>query len=125
MNYYETIAYLDILSEGRMTFGLQATKDILKAIGHPDHELFSVLVGGTNGKGSTCAFIHSILIESGQRVGLFTSPHLETPRERIRVDLALISEVAFARIASVVRSVAEAEDLPLTYFELMTALAAQ
>ena len=125
MNYSETIAYLDILSEARMSFGLQATKDILKAIGHPDQELFSVLVGGTNGKGSTCAFIHSILMESSQRVGLFTSPHLETPRERIRVDHDLISEVAFARIASIIRSAAEAENLSLTYFEFMTALAAQ
>lgn len=64
---------------------------LLSKLNEPHHKLKVILVGGTNGKGSTCAFISHILHEAGYRVGLFTSPHLIRPEERLRINQKMIS----------------------------------
>jgi dihydrofolate synthase/folylpolyglutamate synthase len=65
---------------------LQRTRNLLDSVGAPDRSLISVLIAGTKGKGSTAAFLASILAAAGIRAGLYTQPHLQSYRERIRVD---------------------------------------
>jgi folylpolyglutamate synthase/dihydropteroate synthase len=72
--------------------GLENTQAILTKVGNPETKLKFIHVAGTNGKGSTCAFLSSFLQQTGYRVGLFTSPHLVDFRERIRVNGKAIKE---------------------------------
>ncbi|MFM7594927.1 MAG: bifunctional folylpolyglutamate synthase/dihydrofolate synthase, partial [Flavobacteriales bacterium] len=99
--------------------GLKNTQAILTQVGNPEKELRFIHVAGTNGKGSTCAFITSFLQQSGYRVGLFTSPHLVDFRERIRVNGRPISE------AEVIRFCNQAKEtkLDLSFFEITLAMA--
>jgi dihydrofolate synthase/folylpolyglutamate synthase len=76
MNYQESIDYLKKLTTFGINFGLGRIQNLLARLGHPEEELDCVHVGGTNGKGSTCAMLASILDQSGLKVGLFTSPHI-------------------------------------------------
>ena len=110
-------------------FGLGNTKVLLEALGHPERRYLKVQVAGTNGKGSTCAFLESILLAAGLKVGLNTSPHLVSITERVRLNGRDIAEEDFARLATVVRETGERlvregrlEALP-TYFEHVTAIA--
>ncbi len=80
-----------------MKFGLETTRAILRKLGNPQFEYPSVIVAGTNGKGSTSTFIQKSLTASGIRSGIFTSPHLERIEERIRINNRDISEEEFAR----------------------------
>lgn len=91
-------------------------------MGDPDRSLRVVQVAGTNGKGSTCRFLHRILQGSGLRVGLFTSPHLLSVRERMILGESAISEDEFAALVDDV--LPEAEALQATYFETLTAMGA-
>lgn len=72
--------------------GLENTEKLLEYFGNPHHDLKFIHVAGTNGKGSTCSMLASILTESGSKVGLFTSPHIQDFRERIRVNGEMVSE---------------------------------
>ncbi|HUX28593.1 MAG TPA: hypothetical protein VMV39_07385, partial [Terracidiphilus sp.] len=72
--------------QARRKFSLDEVRVLLGALGNPHREFPSVLIAGTNGKGSTAATLASILTASGLRTGLYTSPHLARPNERIRVD---------------------------------------
>lgn len=109
--------------------GLKRTAALLDRLGRPQERYGILHVAGSKGKGSTCAFAASILHAAGYRVGLFTSPHLHTYRERIAVNGAAISEAAFAALTQ--RAVAAAEALEaaapdlgaVTAFELTTAMA--
>lgn len=104
------------------TFALERIERLLAALGQPHHAWPAVHVGGTNGKGSTCAFIAAALQAAGYRVGRFTSPHMHTVRERMRVDDRLITEGEV--IAWLDTHGALLDSLPgLTTFEVMTALA--
>ena len=112
----------------RRKFSLDEIRILLGALGEPQLCFPSVLIAGTNGKGSTAATLASILKASGLRTGLYTSPHLERPNERIRVNGAEIDDAAFARLYFRVHDVAQElvldKRLPLlpSYFELLTAL---
>src|SRR4029077_16390383 len=77
-------------------FGLATTRALLKALGNPHEVMPSVHVGGTNGKGSVTALVASARARAGWRGGLYTSPHLTSFRERIRVDGIPIGEDAMA-----------------------------
>jgi dihydrofolate synthase/folylpolyglutamate synthase len=90
-------------------------------LGHPERHFPSIHIGGTNGKGSTCAFIANELQAQGWRVGLYTSPHLVSPVERITVDDVPISEEAFAEWTSQLRG--HIERLDASFFEATTAIA--
>src|SRR6185503_6698653 len=112
----------------RRKFSLDEIRTLLSVLGIP-HLLFpSVLIAGTNGKGSTAATLASILSASGLRTGLYTSPHLERPNERVRVDGKEIDDADFARLYFRVQDMAQElvlqkrlPQLP-SYFELLTAL---
>lgn len=103
--------------------GLARIRTLLAALGNPQKELKFVHVAGTNGKGSTCACLASVLQASGCRVGLNTSPYLVRFHERIQVDGVPISDEELGELTEEVRPAAEAMAEHPTEFELITALA--
>jgi dihydrofolate synthase/folylpolyglutamate synthase len=113
----------------RRKFSLDEIRILLAALGNPERAFPSVLIAGTNGKGSTAATLASILTASGLRTGLYTSPHLNRANERIRVDRVEIADDDFARLYFRVHDVAQQllldgklPQLP-SYFEILTAQA--
>jgi dihydrofolate synthase/folylpolyglutamate synthase len=137
MNYEASVRYL--LSLGRelaaptqaaaTKFDLENITVLSERLGRPDHAYPSIHIAGTNGKGSTAAFLESILRHAGFRTGLNTSPHLEKINERIRVNGEEISDEAFAealtRIHVLIEELLAAGKLRAhpTYFECVTAMA--
>ena len=113
----------------RRKFSLDEVRTLLGALGDPQLRFRSVLIAGTNGKGSTAATLASILTAAGYRAGLYTSPHLERPNERIRIDREEISDADFARLFFLVsdkgEQLARSGQLPQlpSYFETLTAVA--
>lgn len=127
MTYSEAIAYLESASSFGIKPGLERIEAILKALGNPEKTYKIVHVTGTNGKGSTAAYISYALFMSGLKVGRFTSPHLESYRERIEINDTYISENDFAEAIASVQTVvkelvASGMEAP-TQFELLTAAA--
>ena len=139
MNYPDSVHFLYALGNEIKTakFGLDRIRAVLDRLGRPQDKLRIVHVAGTNGKGSTCAMIESALRTApatggathGRRTGLFTSPHLAEPTERIRIDgeplpAAQFSE-AFNRVHAAVEELLSegAIDFHTTYFETVTAMA--
>lgn len=131
MNFDESVNYL--LSLGNevlaMKLGLENISKLLEALGNPQNNYLKVQVAGTNGKGSTVAFLESICVSGGINVGATTSPHLVSITERVRIGGQEISEKDFARLATKVRETCEKlvesgelETVP-TYFEQVTAIA--
>lgn len=126
MNYAESLEYIYTAKQrGAVKNGLVNITGLLKRLGNPETRIRSVHVAGTNGKGSVCAFIESVLRTAGYKTGLFTSPYLERFTERIRIGPEEIPEPDFAAIATEVRAAADsmvADGLaPPTFFELVTA----
>ncbi len=107
--------------------GLDSERDLLEVLGHPERSVASVHVAGTNGKGSVCAMLASVLRASGFRTGLFTSPHLVRLNERFRVDGEMVDDEQLSLLMSRVESAAEAVDAtgghPVTFFECCAAIA--
>lgn len=104
--------------------GLDSTRALIDAARvMPDTEVTVVHVAGTNGKGSTCSIIESLARAGGYRTGLFTSPHLVSFSERIRVNGEQISDKDLLRLLKDIRQLAEASDHPPTFFELTLVLA--
>ncbi len=131
MNFDESVKYLYGLGNEvlAMKLGLGNITKLLNALGNPQDNFLKVQVAGTNGKGSTCAFLESICVNAGINVGLTTSPHLISVTERIKINGADIAEKDFARYATGIRNVSEnlvkkgeLETVP-TYFEQVTAIA--
>lgn len=129
MDFDEALTYLLGLGHETlaMKLGLEGTGRLLDALGRPQEAYARVQIAGTNGKGSTAAMLDSVCRAAGLRAGLYTSPHLVSITERVRVAGAEISPREFARAATLVRAAAEevgraAGALP-TFFEQVTALA--
>lgn len=121
MNYQQAWDYLDSLQFHKIKLGLDAMHSFMAKVGNPEQSLKTVHVAGTNGKGSVSVTLVRILSEAGYRVGLYTSPHLSSVRERFRINDRFISEEKFAELASRIRDVLG--DEKITYFEFTTALA--
>ena len=100
MNYAEAIQFLYGLQFFGTHFGLERTHQLAALAGNPQERLRFIHVAGTNGKGSTCAMLESIYRAAGLRVGLFTSPHLVSFRERMQVNRQLISEADVGRLVA-------------------------
>ena len=116
--------YLATLSFQGMKLGLENTRKLLARLGDPHKSCAMVHVGGTNGKGSTCAIVSSILTTAGIPNGLYTSPHQVTFHERIRINGVMIGEDEAAQAITEVRDVLNVEPiLSVTYFEFLTAVA--
>lgn len=129
MTYAEALAHLHGLAVFGARFGLEPTRRLAAALGNPQEKLRFIHVAGTNGKGSTCAMLESIYRAAGLRVGLFTSPHLVSFRERMQVNRELIAEAEVARLVGEVFRFqvsafsGDAEGAPLTFFEFVTVMA--
>ena len=137
MNYKAALAYIDtfINSERSPDFSRQARfynleriSYLLTQLGNPHRQLKVVHVAGSKGKGSTAALIASILTHAGYKTGLFTQPHLISPRERCRINSRLISEEEFARsvdqLKPSIEAMGELKSIGrVSFFEIYTALA--
>lgn len=125
MDYPEAVRYLDSLAQFGWKLDLARIERLCELAGHPARSFRSVLVGGSAGKGSTCAFLAAILRAAGLRVGTAPKPHLQTHRERAQVNGELISEERFAalmeQIVPLAEQVTHEEGAP-TVFEVMTLL---
>ena len=125
MNYSEAIQFLYSLRLFGAKFGLENTRRLAALAGKPQERLRFIHVAGTNGKGSTCAMLESIYRVSGLRLGLFTSPHLVSFRERIQVNRRLISENDVVRLVAEIQPLLKpfpADHHP-TFFEVVTIMA--
>jgi len=121
MTYAEVLAHLDALQMHKIKLGLEAMQSFLDRVGRPEQKLRFVHVAGTNGKGSVCAGLTEVLSRAGYRVGVYTSPHLSSVRERFRIGGEYIGEAAFAALGErIIRVLGEEQ---ITYFEFTTALA--
>ena len=123
-DYQQTIDWLCSLDALRgMDFRLERLHAALGALGNPERGLPAIQVAGTNGKGSTAAMIHSVYSEAGYRCGLFTSPHLQTFRERIRVGTDFIDEDRVVDLVERVKWAGSQVEAELTFFEFGTLMA--
>ncbi|MDG1849984.1 MAG: bifunctional folylpolyglutamate synthase/dihydrofolate synthase [Flavobacteriales bacterium] len=128
MNYQETLDWLFQQLASFQRVGQSAYKEDLTNIdalcdllNHPQNKIKCIHVAGTNGKGSTCHLLASVLQEQGYKVGLYTSPHLKGFRERIKINGAMISE---AEVVEFVKNhQADFTDISPSFFEMTTALA--
>ena len=125
VTYSEAIHFLYDLRLFGAKFGLENTFKLAALAGNPQERLRFIHVAGTNGKGSTCAMLEGIYRAAGSRVGLFTSPHLVSFRERIQVNRKLISEDDVVRLISGLQPLLKqfAEDHHPTFFEVITVMA--
>jgi dihydrofolate synthase / folylpolyglutamate synthase len=131
MNYPDSVQYLYALGNEtkNMKFGLERISTVLEALGNPQDTCRMVHVAGTNGKGSVCAMVESGLRAAGRRTGMFTSPHLVEPTERIQINGVPTTTELFADAFRQVHEAAErllergAIDIHPTYFETVAAMA--
>jgi dihydrofolate synthase/folylpolyglutamate synthase len=127
VNYDESVRYLYSLGNEIQTakLGLERITKLLEALGSPHRGPRFIHIAGTNGKGSTAAMIENGLRAAGQRTGLYTSPHLVQPTERIRIHGEPVSQEQFAAAFTAVHETAQSCGLDMhpTYFESVTAMA--
>src|SRR5262245_7639172 len=120
--YHEVEAELDQRGFTRMVFDLGRIEELLDVLGSPQRAYPSIHITGTNGKTSTARMIDSLLRAHGLHTGRYTSPHLETVRERISLDGEAIDEERFVTVYREVDPVAQLldarNDEPLTYFDM-------
>ncbi len=121
--YDHTVNYLYSLQKHGIKLGLSNTVELMKLLGEPHKAFRCIHIAGTNGKGSTASMIASILNESGFKTGLFTSPHLVSFTERIRINGLKISENDVINLAAEVRKLVDGTDLNPTFFEFVTSMA--
>lgn len=123
MTFNEAIAYIENYTWSTTRLGLERTLELLERLGNPQKQLKFIHVGGSNGKGSTCSMLASVLKEAGYRTGLYTSPHVLAFGERMQVNGHYISNEDLASVTERVKVAADAmEDHP-SQFELVTAIA--
>lgn len=125
MTYAEAVQFLYGLQMFGANFGLERAEKLAALAGNPEKQLRFIHVAGTNGKGSTCAMLESIYRTAGLRVGLFTSPHLVSFRERIQINRQLISQADVTRLVSEIQPLLQgfpADNHP-TMFEAVTVMA--
>ena len=123
INNYKNIIN-EITSQGKfyINLGLERISEVLNLFGNPQDNLKCIHVAGTNGKGSVCAMLSSILCQK-YKVGLYTSPHIFEYTERIQVNGHPILQEDFARIGKKILETAEKNNIHLTEFEILTVMA--
>lgn len=121
--YEEAAAYIEEIPKFTKKHTLEHTKTFLKRLGNPAADRKIVHVAGTNGKGSVCAYLQAILMAEGKRTGFFTSPHLVSVNERIRVDNIQIDNETFLKVfrkvLKIVRQMVEDGIKHPSYFEFL------
>jgi len=122
-DYREILDWLDFLNEGKIVPGLDRIEELMHHLENPQKKLEIIMIGGTNAKGSTCFSLNSMFNKAGMKSGCFTSPHLHSVRERIRIGDQIIPIDMFNSIMSKIKNIVENEDIKPTYFEVLTAAA--
>lgn len=123
MNYEETIAYIHSAYWKGTKDGLARTKELLSLLGDPQDQLRFIHVAGTNGKGSTCAMLASILQAAGYKTGLYTSPFVNRFNERIALNGSPISDDDLVSVFEKIRPIVDGMEYPPSEFELITCAA--
>lgn len=127
MNYQEAMRYISEVHKYGSKLGLENIKHLLELLGNPHKELKIIHIAGTNGKGSTAAYIREILVENEYKVGFYTSPYLEVFNERVQVNHNLIKDEEIAEhiteIESCIKTMLEKGYNHPTEFEVITAMA--
>ncbi len=121
-DYKDAVKLLTSQGKFYINLGLERISTILNIIGNPQDKLKYIHVAGTNGKGSVCAILASILQVSGKKTGLFTSPHLFDYTERIKINGVDIPKPEFARLIFDVCKIADRHNIHLTEFEMLTVI---
>ena len=117
---------MDGFGINKMRFGLESVTELLKRLGNPQNDFRSIHIAGSDGKGSTCAMIYSILLNAGVSVGMYTSPHLIRFNERISVNGTEITDGELEELMHTVRPAVDemsSDGIDCTFFEVATALA--
>lgn len=121
--YDEALSFIHSINSLFCNPGLERIKTLCSALGDPQNDMKFIHVAGTNGKGSTCAMLSSVLMAAGYKTGLYTSPYVRRFNERIRINGESISDEKLVELTDRIRPIAEKmEDKP-TEFELITAIA--
>ena len=123
MNYPESLEYIHSINWCFCKPGLERIRELCERLGNPQRELKFVHVAGTNGKGSSCAMLESVLRAAGYKTGLYTSPYITVFNERMRINGENISDEELAEITTFIRPIADAMKDKPTEFELITAVA--
>lgn len=123
MTYDEAIKYIHGVSNFFCKPGLDRIKELCSRLDDPQNDLKFIHVGGTNGKGSVCSMLNSVLMAAGYKVGLYTSPYILEFNERMRVNGQNISNDDLARLTEKVKKIADGMTDKPTEFELITAIA--
>lgn len=120
--YDDAVELLTSSEKFRISLGLERISNILELLGNPQNRLDCIHVAGTNGKGSVCAILASVLKYSGKRVGLYTSPHIFKYTERIQINNVQINDRDFAQYVFKIADLAQKNNIDLTEFEILTAV---
>ncbi len=123
MSIQNTLEYIHRIKWLGSKPGLSRTKELLEKIGNPEKKLKFVHVAGTNGKGSVCAFIASVLQKAGYKTGLYTSPYINVFNERMRINGENIPDADLEKLTDFIRPFADSMTDPPTEFEVITAIA--
>ncbi len=123
MDYTQALEYIHKISWTGSRPGLDRIKELCRLIGNPQNRLKFIHVGGTNGKGSFCSMLESVLRKSGYKTGLYTSPYVRYFNERMAVNGKMIADEALAEIVTYVSEFAEKMSDKPTEFELICAVA--
>ncbi len=118
--YKDAVELLTSQGKFYINLGLERVSSVLELLGNPQDSLKYFHVAGTNGKGSVCAVISSVLEAAGIKTGLFTSPHLFDYTERIKINGVDISKADFARLVFDICKIADENNIHLTEFEILT-----
>ncbi len=121
MKYEDTVKLLTSSEKFRISPGLERMENVLELLKNPQEKLKYIHVAGTNGKGSVCAILASVLKEAGKKVGLYTSPHIFKYTERIQICGKNISDEDFTKYVFEISEIADKNNIDLTEFEIITA----
>ena len=121
--YFETLEKIFNLRGGIIDLRLDRMRQTLALFNHPENQFPSLHIAGTNGKGSTAALLHNILQQAGYRTALYTSPHLESFTERIRIGHEEIAQTEVVSLADEIWQRTAEANVPLTFFEFITVMA--
>ena len=121
--YFETLEKIFNLRGGIIDLRLDRMRQALALFNHPENQFPSLHIAGTNGKGSTAALLHNILQQAGYRTALYTSPHLESFTERIRIGHEEIAQTEVVSLADEILHCTVEANVPLTFFEFITVMA--
>ena len=121
--YNKALIWLEDLNQNKIVPGLERIRTMMRLLGNPQNELRVISIGGTNAKGSTSYNLSKTLMQSSKIIGCFTSPHLHSVRERIKINDKNIDKKDFAKNLLELKDLAELNNLQMTYFEILTALA--